>query len=245
MKKIKLKSLVVLFLIMLAFEFPGKSYAQYDSIAVSILDSMSDKIGVLETCSFRFDSEFDIPSDEYGLITHSESGTFYLKGPDKLFIDKKGDKGHRQFFYNGKTFLLYSFDKNQFASVAATMSLMELIDSVSSYYGVDFPGSDIFYPDFVDNILATSNNLVYLGLALIEDTECYHVAGATDDMTFQFWINTQPPGLPVKMSIDYIDKPESPRYSIRFSDWKLDEIIADDKFEFSFPAGAQQIKLIK
>lgn len=223
----------------------GKSHAQYDSIAVAILDSISDRIGPLETCSFKFDSEFDISNSEYGLITHSESGTVYLKGPDKLFIEKKGDKGHKEFFYNGKTFLLYSFDKNQFASVAATMTLMELIDSVSSYYGVDFPGSDIFYPDFVDNILATSNNLVYLGLALIEDTECYHIAGATDDKTFQFWINIQSPGLPLKMSVDYITKPESPRYTIRFSDWKLDESISDTKFEFSVPAGAQQIKIIK
>ena len=223
----------------------ANSQTQYDSIAVSILDSMSDKIGVLETCSFRFDSEFDIASKEYGLVTHSESGTFSLKGPDKLFIDKKGDKGHTQFFYNGKTFLLYSFDKNQFASVAATMSLMDLIDSISSYYGVDFPGSDIFYPDFVDNILATSNNLVYLGMGLIEDTECYHVAGATDDITFQFWINAQPPGLPVKMSIDYIDKPESPRYTIRFSDWKLNEDISDSVFEFTALEGAKKIKLIK
>ena len=40
-----------------------KSYAQYDSIAVAILDSVSDKIGVLETCSFRFDSEFDISNN--------------------------------------------------------------------------------------------------------------------------------------------------------------------------------------
>lgn len=243
MKNITLfaKYLIILSLTAIA----GKSNAQYDSIAVAILDSMSDKISLLETCSFNYDSEYDIPSSEYGLITHSESGTVYLKGPDKLFIEKKGDKGHKQFYYDGENFLLYSFDKNQYASVKSEMSLIELVDSVSSYYGVDFPGTDIFYPDFVDNILATSNNLVYLGLALIEDTECYHISGAADDMTFQFWINTQQPGLPLKMSIDYIDKPERPRYSIRFSDWKLDEYINDTKFEFIVPADAQLIKIIK
>jgi len=223
----------------------ANSYAQYDSIAVAILDSMSDKVSVLETCSFRFNSEFDISNSEFGLITHSESGNIYLKGPDKMCIERKGDKGHRKFFYDGKTYSLYSFDKNQFASAPATISIIELVDSLSSYYGVEVPGIDIFYPDFVDNILATSNNLVFLGSVRIDNTDCYHIAGAADDMTFQFWIETEPPGLPVKMSIVYINKPEKPRYSIRFSDWKLNEEISDSVFEFTAPEGAKKIKLIK
>ena len=147
--------------------------------------------------------------------------------------------------YDGKTFSLYSFDKNQFATAPATISLIELIDSLSSYYGVEVPGIDIFYPDFVDNILATSNNLVFLGPVMIDNIQCYHIAGAADDMTFQFWIKTESPGLPLKMSIVYINKPEKPRYSIRFSGWKLDEDISDSVFEFTAPEGAKQIKLIK
>lgn len=223
----------------------AKSNAQYDSIAVAILDSVSDKIGVLETCSFRFDSEFDISNSEYGLITHSESGTVYLKGPDKMCIEKIGDKGNRKFFYDGKTYSLYSLDKNQYASGPATISIIELIDSLSSYYGVEVPGADIFYPDFVDNLLATSNNLVYLGIVKTEGEECLHVAGTTDDITYQFWIRTEMPGLPYKMSLVYINKPENPRYTIRFSDWKLNEEISDSTFEFSAPEGAIKIKLIK
>lgn len=233
------------FIILTILTFTAKSHAQYDSIAVAILDSVSDKIGLLETCSFKFDSEFDISNSEFGLITHTESGHIYLKGPDKMCIEKIGDRGHRKFFYDGKTYSLYSFDKNQFASGPATISIIELIDSLSSYYGVEVPGADIFYPDFVDNILETSNNLVYLGIVMIEGTECFHVAGAADDMTFQFWIKTEQPGLPLKMSIVYINKPEKPRYSIRFSDWKLDEDISDSVFEFTAPEGAMKIKLIK
>lgn len=236
-----MKYLIVLFLTV----FAGKSYGQYDSIAVAILDSMSNEISKLESCSFKFFSEYDIPNDEFGLITHSESGTVYLKGPDKMLIEKKGDKGHKNFYYNGNAFLLYSFDKNQYATVPASMSNIELIDSLSSLYGVEFPGADILYPDFVDNLLETSNNLIYLGLTSVGDKECYHIAGARDDMTFQFWIDADKYSLPVRMSLVYITKPESPRYSIVFTDWKLNENIDDTMFEFSVPSGAQLIKLIK
>jgi len=236
-----MKYLVILLLTILA----GRSYGQYDSLAVAILDSMSSEIGVLETCSFSFVSEYDISNEEFGLITHNESGNVYLKGPDKMFVEKKGDKGHKEFFYNGKTFLLFSRDKNQYASAPASVSIIELIDSLSNYYGVEFPGADLFYPDFVDNLLETSDNLVYLGLTFAGNTECYHIAGSREDLTYQFWVTSEGRPLPVKMSLVYITKPGNPRYTITFTDWKLNEIIDDSKFEFSAPAGAQLIKLIK
>ena len=223
--------------------FAGKSYCQYDSIAVDILDSLSDRISDLETCSFKYYSEFDKISDDYGLITHSEFGKFYLKGPDKLYIEKKGDKGHRKFFYNGNTFLLYSIDKNQFASMPAEMTLIEFIDSVSSTYGIEFPGSDVFYPDFVDNILENSDNLICLGLTMVGEEECYHIAGSAEDITFQFWVSSDGKYLPMKMMIDYILKPETPRYRIVFADWKLDEPMDDAMFEFTPPADAVKIKI--
>lgn len=233
-----------IFIVLLAF-LSGRAAAQYDSIAVSILDSMSMEIGELESCSFRFFTEFDISNDEYGLITHTESGTAYMKAPDKLYIEKKGDKGHKSFYYNGNSFSIYSFDKNQYASVPVSLSIVELIDSLSSHYGVDFPGADLFYPDFTDNLLETSNNLIYLGQTFIGDTECYHVAGARDDMTYQLWVTSGENSLPKKMSLVYISKPDNPKYSIIFADWKLNENIDDSKFEFTIPADARLIKLIK
>ena len=123
---------------------PGKSFSQVDSIAVEF-DSVSDRISDLETCSFKYYSEFDKVSEEYGLITHSEFGTFYLQGPDKLFIEKKGDNGNNKFFYNGNMFFIYSVDKKRYASLPSTMTLIEFIDSLSGYYGVEFPGADIIH----------------------------------------------------------------------------------------------------
>lgn len=236
------RNLVFVFLILI---ISGKSYGQFDSIAVAILDSMSDRISQLETCSFRFYTEYDINSDEYGLITHSESGNVFLKGPDKLYIDKKGDKGHKSIYYNGKSFLVYSFDKNQYASVPAELRLIDLIDSISSYYGVEFPGADVFYPDFTDDILEHSTNLLFLGITMVVDSECYHIAGVQNDMNFQMWITADGQYIPMKMTIDYTKKAGTPRYRIVFLDWKSDEEMNDSKFEFVEPPGAQKITISK
>lgn len=223
----------------------GRTFAQYDTIAVSILDSMSLNIGELESCSFSFSSEFDIFSEQYGLITHGEIGSVTLKAGNKMLVEKKGDKGHKVFCSDGKSFTVYSYDKNQYARIPSEISLIEFIDSVSSYYGIDFPGTDVFYPDFVDNLLETSDNLVYLGLSLTGGAECYHVAGVRDDMTFQFWITSDGSYLPMKMSLVYINSTGNPRYSIMYSDWKLNNVTDDSVFSFKVPEGANKINLSK
>lgn len=223
---------------------PQRSYSQFDSVAVALLDSMSDRISDLQTCSFKYYSEFDKSSEAFGLVTHSEYGMFSLKGPDKLFVEKKGDNGHKKFYYDGSTFLIYSLDKNRYASMESSMTLIEFIDSISSTYGIEFPGADIFYPDFVENILETSNGLVCLGLTMVGEKECYHIAGATDEITFQIWVSSDGMYLPLKMMIDYITRPEIPRYRIVFADWKLDEPMDNAMFAFIPPLDAEKIKII-
>ena len=232
-------------LLLLMTFFAGLSFAQYDTIAITVLDSLSYKIDELETCSFRFDTEFDIPSEEYGLITHSESGIMFLKAPNRMHVEKKGDNGHKEFFSDGKSFSLYSHDKNQYATLQSTMNLIDFIDSVSSYYGVEFPGVDVFFPDFVDNILATSDNLVFLGLGMAGKTECYHIAGVRDDMTFQYWISADGKYLPMKLSIVYTTRKGNPQYRLVYSDWKLNEYIDESRFTFIVPEGASLTKITK
>lgn len=222
-----------------------RANAQYDTIAISILDSMAYQIGELDDCNFRFGIETDIVSDKFGLITHTESGEAFLKGPDKMRITKKGDKGYKELYYNGQSLVIYSHDKNQYGSVAVSLGLMELVDSLSRSLGMEFPGFDVFYPDFTDDILANSDNLVYLGLTLVGGKSCYHIAGMQDDMTFQLWISADERPMPAKMSIVYTDVPGNPRYSITYYDWQLNNGIDNAKFDFSAPAGSRQIKIVK
>ncbi|MCI0473074.1 MAG: DUF2092 domain-containing protein, partial [Ignavibacteria bacterium] len=213
---------VILISVLFISSLSIKSYSQFDSIAVAILDSMSNTIGELETCSFRFAANYDIVNEYYGTIVHSESGEMFLKGPDKLMVEKKGDKGHVKVQYNGKTFSYYSFDKNHYSTIPAPETIIETIDSISDAYGVEFPAADVFYPDFVEELLDISNSMIFLGPTMIGRIECYHIAGVTDNFTYQFWIMTEKDSfLPMKMMIIYTNQPEKPRYDALYYEWKL------------------------
>jgi hypothetical protein len=222
-----------------------KTFSQIDSAAVVILDSMSSVVTDLGSCSFTLKTEYDIYSPELGLVKHSDIANVYMKAPDKLLVNRKGDKGKKDFYYDGKTFTYYSADNNQYADMPAPPTIMETIDSISSGYGVEFPAADIFYTDLVDDILDKAVNLSFLGFTDIDEKECFHIAGRTDEITFQIWILNDGSFLPSKMAINYINQAGSPQYEGQFVNWSLNPSLQNSMFDFTVPAGATKIKILK
>ena len=214
-----------------------------DTVAVSILDRMSSMIGDLKSCSVIIKSNYDINSKDLGLVKHFDEQKLYLHGPDKLLEKSEGDKGTRTFSYNGKVLTYYSLDKNQYAQISLSGSIVEMIDSVNRRYGIEFTAADFFYPSFVDDILGESKTLVFLGISKVDDRECFHIAGTAKDKTFQFWISDDEFSLPLKMVIVYTSKENHPQYEAVLSGWQINPDLPDALFEFMPPHKAQKIKM--
>lgn len=215
-----------------------------DTVAVSILDKMSAMIGDLASCSVTVNSNYDIRSEHFGLIKHSNEQQLYMQGPDKLLVKSEGDKGSRSFSYDGKTLSYYSLEKNQYAVLAAPATIMEMIDTMNKAYGIEFPTSDFFYPTFVDDLLADSKNLMYLGITKVDGRECFHIAGTTKDKTYQFWISNDAFTLPLKIVIVYSSKDMNPQYEAVLSNWQLNPSLPAALFTFNIPPKAKKIKMV-
>ncbi|SRR5258708_5520507 len=233
---------------LLAFQSQAQTSAaqsrRIDTVAVAILDRMSAMIGDLGSCSFAVKSNYDVSSKELGLIKHSDEEQLFLHGPNKMLIKSEGDRGSRDLYFDGKKLNYYSQDKNQYGQVEAGMSLVEMIDTVNKLYGIDFPAADFLYPTFVDDILAESKELVYLGLTKVDGKECYHIAGRGQDKTFQFWISDDAFSLPQKMVIVYTNKEMNPQYEAVFSDWQVNPNLPDALFEFAVPHRAKRVRMV-
>jgi hypothetical protein len=235
------------FLIAGRLDAQTKSQAQgrrIDTVAVAILDRMSAVIGQLSSCSVTIKCNYDITSKELGLIKHSDEQQLFLHGPDKLLLKSDGDRGSRDFYFDGKKLSYYSLDKNQYGQIDASMSLVEMIDTVNKLYGIEFPAADFLYPSFVDDILMESKELVYLGLTKIDGKECYHIAGRADDKTFQFWISDDAFCLPAKMVIVYTNQEMRPQYEAVLTDWQVNPTLPDVIFDFTVPHKATRVKLV-
>ncbi|HLX93024.1 MAG TPA: DUF2092 domain-containing protein [Puia sp.] len=235
-------ALLVIFTSLLALVAVCQS-PRVDTVAVSLLDKMSNMIGSMNSCAVTVNSNYDIPSRRLGLIKHSDEEQLFLHGPDKMLVRTEGDKGTRYISYDGKTLTCYSLDRNQYGQVTAPASIVSMIDTINRVYGIDFPAADIFYPSFVDDILADSKGLEYLGLTKVRGMECFHIAGIGKDKTFQFWIANDAYYLPIKIVIVYTNKPMNPQYEAVLTDWKVNPDLPDALFEFSAPPKAKKIKM--
>src|SRR6185312_1994518 len=213
--------LIILLSCCLGFGTLQAQTRRIDTVAVAILDKMSAMIGELSSCSVTIHSNYDIASKELGLIKHSDEQRLFLRGPDQLLLRSEGDRGSRDFYFDGKTFSYYSMDKNQYAQIDAPMPVVEMIDTINKLYGIEFPAADFLYPGFVDDILADSKTLVYLGMTRVDGKDCYHIAGATADKAYQFWVCDDAFTLPLKMVVIYTKKEMDPQYEATFTDWQV------------------------
>lgn len=129
-----------------------------DNTAVVLLDRMTALIGQLSSCSFKFTTSADKLMPGLGLVKEFQSHQVHFAGPDKMHIQTKGPKSH-SYWYNGDILMYYSTAYNHYGFIETPDNIIETIDMVNLDYGIDFPGTDFFYPTFTDDLLENSESI--------------------------------------------------------------------------------------
>lgn len=215
-----------------------------DSTAVFILHKTTESLQYIKSCSFKAILTYDISNESLGLVKHAVNEKVSIKFPDKLKIISSGDKGNRSLWYNGKNLTYYSFDNNTYATTPAPKSVIETIDETSKKFGIEFPAADFFYESFLDDLKSEQGNLIYLGKTILDDKECYHIAGTDKNKSFQFWIGNDDYFLPIKMVIIYTNDAAKPQYEAVYKDWVINADFTDYMFEFTPPPRASKVKIL-
>src|SRR5262245_19364745 len=166
------------------------------------------------------------------LVKHHDSHECFLVGPDKMLVNTTGDAGHRVFWYDGKDACSYWYGENNYGRVAAPPTIIAMIDKIHEDYGVDFPAADLLSPTFVDDLLAQSDAVTFLGTVRIDDQECFHVAARGTDQDMELWVSNDAATLPVKYLFRTREKGRQSEYAATFSDWKMNPDLPMTLFRF-------------
>lgn len=215
-----------------------------DTMAVYVLKQTANHIQACSTLQFKSFVNDDMMQEQLGVVTYSHADEIFIKHPDKLKFKSTGDRGIYSLFLNGKDFKWYSLKNNTYVGVSAKHSMIEMIKEMHERYNIEVSGSDFLYPSFAEDVISSSQKLVYLGIGFVNQIACFHIAG-TDDAgsSFQFWISSDGLFLPVKLSINYPATSDQVRYEAIYSDWEINPNLPDILFEFTPPPGAQQIQI--
>ena len=217
---------------------------KYDTLAILIIDRMTDVIGDLESCSFKLNTSNDINESSQGLVKYFSDYEVFMSGPDKMLINAHGHRGHRQFMYNGERLAYYSFDENNYGILPTPSSIIKMIDNLNDHYDIEFPAADFFYPAFTDDLLQNSDSLRFLGMERIGSNEYFHIISFSKEMNIQFWINNDAYNLPARFSITYKNKEGNPQYLALFSEWQLNPKLPSAMFDFLPPPGATMVRIM-
>lgn len=215
-----------------------------DTVAIMILDQMSQVIGDLNSVSFTVNVKKDVIDREVGFESLYSVNEVILDGPDNLQIHSKGDKGHRGYWYNGELLVYYSYAENNYVLFDARPTTIETIDSINTTYGIDFPAADFFYPTFTSDLMASSDKIIFNGVKTVEGKECLHIIAQGKNKTIQLWIADDSYTLPVKMLINDTTTNPGLQYEATFSNWQLNRIYPPSIFEFLIPPGAHEVKIL-
>jgi hypothetical protein len=215
----------------------------YDEKALLVLDRMSQVISGLNSCAFKLRTSTD---RVYKGVTQTEinNNEVHMASPDKLMVDVNGDKGHRSYYYNGKTLSYYSFDENNYARIDVPRTVLETFDTLSASYGIEFPAADFFYPDFTDDLMANSEQIDFEGRKVIDGKDCFHIVASGRQMNVQIWVSNDAMMLPKKMIINYYGGKLVKRYEGDFSDWSVNAVLPAPMFEFVVPPGAKLVYMM-
>lgn len=235
--------LFVILAVAMAFRVSAQA-SKVDTVAVMILDQMSNVIGELTSCSFTLKTQTDAVDQDAGLISHFAVSEVYFDGPDKMLVQAKGDNGHRGLWYNGKLLVYYSFNENNYAVIDAPPTSLQTIDSIHNNFGIDFPAADFFYPTFTDDLLHMSNQVIYNGLKTVEGKECFHIVARGKEVSVQLWIANDALYLPVKMIIISSTTGQTLEYEATFTNWQMNPTLPEAIFNFLPPPGAHQVSIL-
>lgn len=239
MKKFFLTLLVTPF-----FMVYSQETKQHDSTAIFILDKMADVLGDLQSVTFELDNSTDLFDSDNNIEKQYSSSVVSFSGPDKLRVIIEGTDGKKGFWYDGIYLSFYNFDENNYVTLEAPETTLEMIDEMHVNYDFQFPAADFFYPNFTDDMMEQFDSIKFLGKKTIDNEECYHIMATNGELNVQLWISNETYLLPKHFVIVYKNK-SNLQYESTFSNWIINPDIPDAVFDFLPPPKANLISILK
>ena len=219
----------------------GNVRGNIEAKADKVLRQMSDYLNTLDSFSLRSESTIDALIAPGHKIQRGRSGDIFVRRPNRLRADIKGDIVNQQFFYDGKNITLYGKKVNYYAIMTAPDNIESAIDHAERSFGLVAPGADLISRNSYDVLIKDVQSAVYLGLSTVLGVECHHLAFRAEETDWQIWIENSATPLPRKFLITTKWLAGSPQFTALVTKWDVSAQLKDSQFTFVVPDKAMEI----
>jgi len=168
----------------------------------------------------------------------------YVKRPDKIRLNAKGDLQNKEVFYDGKAFTIYDTVKKVYATASMPPTIDEALAKLNSDYGIRLILAQLAKTNLFEEITEGVKDQVYVGEGTVFGVRCHHVAFDKGKAVVQLWVEASDKPVLRKVVLTYKDVEFSPQWTLYLTEWNASPQLADNLFTFSPPQGAEKIDFI-
>lgn len=209
--------------------------------AKSILKATADYVSSQQTIELKFDSDIEVVTPQLEKIQFTNSGEVLLSRPDKLRAHRVGGYADVELVFDGKVASVYGKNLNAYARFEVPGTVDHLIEALRAGHGVALPGADFLLSRPYEVLVADVMEAKHIGRGVVDGVMCEHVAFRNFDTDWQLWVDVGDKPIPRKLVITSKTLNGAPQYTFRVKSWRTGFAPARNAFEFSPPAGAEQI----
>ncbi|MGH6950708.1 MAG: DUF2092 domain-containing protein [Vitreimonas sp.] len=214
-----------------------------DREALAALQRMGAYLRTLQSFEVQTNTTIDMVMAEDGQkLQFDGTGLYRVRRPNAFFIEQRTDRRHRQYFYDGSTFTVYSPRMHYYAQVAAPGTIIETINLAEERYNVFLPLTDLFYWGTPEDESENITSAQHVGFARVGDVAADHYAFRQGDVDWQIWIQRGERSLPLKIVITSREIEGEPQFSSLLR-WNLNPRFRSAAFTFTPSGEARRIQI--
>lgn len=207
------------------------------------LERMSTYLGTLKTFEIRTQTSLDIVTETGQRVQIDGTAHYKVRKPDGFVIEVATDLKKRTFFYDGKTFTVFSPQHEFYSTVAAPPTTLKMLDHLWDEYGLALPLEDLFrWNELKSRRPDELTGAFLVGPATIDGVLTNQYAFRQGEVDWSVWIEQGERPLPRKLMIVDRSQAEQPAYVARLA-WTLNPTFPADTFTYRAGPKAKSIRM--
>lgn len=220
--------------------------AEIDADALALLKKFGGFLAAQPRFGFELDLSYEVLQEDGQRLEFGSFRRYTVRRPDHLRIDEvRRSDGAREMYLNGKQLTVWIPADNAYALAKFSQhrDLDATLDLVRDALNIVVPLGDLLRSDPMARIEENMASAYVVGREDLAGVPCDHVAWRSDEVDAEAWIAAGDQPLIQRVVLQYRQLDGQPRFSAQFRSWTLAPDVADSRFEFAPPEGAERLPL--
>lgn len=209
--------------------------------ADEILRRMSHSLAGAKTLHFRAHDMVDQVMDNGQKLQFARTLDVAARRPGAFRASVRGDTEDVEYAYTGGKLTIVNNRERCYTIQDVPQTMDEMFDFLAERYGITAPLADLLFSDPYEAMTGRVRIGQYLGLHLVGQTQCHHLAFRQEGIDWQIWIEDSERAVPCKVVITYKEMPAQPQFIALLDKWDLAADVPDTALPV--PAGYKRVDL--